>query len=212
MPAWKVLVADLVEELRPSAEEKGVELLVEHRGPSPLEVACSPGVLMSLVSNLVGNGIKYIGDAPFKRVTILSIAVGRTVRVEVRDTGPGVPVALRDRIFDPYVRGADSSVPGMGLGLATVRRLTEAHAGTVGVEGAEGQGSLFWFELPRFPDPRPHSSGSVTSSDGDTSSVRRFLGSTTTWSRKSDVLPSPLRSPRAMTSADSPSFAARTSY
>src|SRR5262249_32394376 len=113
-----------------------------------VSVACSPGVLTSLVSNLVGNALKYMGDAPIRRVSVQANVVGGMVRVEVRDTGPGVPPELRERIFDPYVRAADSTIPGLGFGLATVRRLAEAHGGAVGLDREVRYGSLFWFELP----------------------------------------------------------------
>lgn len=110
-------------------------------------------MLVSILSNLVSNAIKYMGDAPLKRVMVRSSIKGKAVRIEVRDTGPGVPPELRVRVFDPYVRGVSSSIPGMGLGLATVRRLTEAHGGTVGLEPNAGVGgSVFWFELPLVPE------------------------------------------------------------
>ena len=71
----------------------------------------------------------------------------RHVRVEVADTGAGVPEAMHERIFEPYVR-VDRHQPGLGLGLATVRRLVNAHRGQVGVDPREGAGALFWFVLP----------------------------------------------------------------
>jgi signal transduction histidine kinase len=111
-------------------------------------IACSAGVLTSLVSNLVGNAIKYMGDAPLRRVVVHARDVGSRVRIEVDDTGPGVPLELRDRIFEPYVRATESSVPGLGLGLATVRRLVDAHGGRLGMSSG-ATGSSFWFELPR---------------------------------------------------------------
>jgi signal transduction histidine kinase len=118
-------------------------------------VACSPGVLVSVVTNLLGNAVKYMGDAPIKRVTVRSTIARTVARVEVSDTGPGVPRELRERIFDPYVRATNPSIPGMGLGLATVRRLIESHGGSVGMEPNGGiGGSVFWFELPLFSEDR----------------------------------------------------------
>jgi signal transduction histidine kinase len=138
----------VVEEMLPVAQEKQIELRVQESRPTV--IACSPGVLTSLVSNLVGNALKYMGDAPVRKVDVRVRQVGHSVRVEVQDTGPGIPRELREKIFLPYVRGAESSVPGMGLGLATVRRLAEAHGGAVGVGNIES-GSLFWFEIPGAP-------------------------------------------------------------
>jgi signal transduction histidine kinase len=138
----------IVEDARRLADEKGI--LIDYVPPNAaMLVSCSPGVLVSMASNFVTNAIKYIGDAPIKRIMICARDVGRAVRVEVSDTGPGIVPELRMRLFDPYVRGADSTIPGLGLGLATVRRLAEAHGGCVGVQANPEGGSLFWFELPK---------------------------------------------------------------
>jgi signal transduction histidine kinase len=111
-------------------------------------VACSPGVLMSLLSNLIGNALKHMGDSSVRQVRVRACCCGPVIRIQVRDTGPGVPADLRQRIFDPYVRIGASGVSGLGLGLATVRRLVDAHGGSVGVKANPGGGSLFWFQLP----------------------------------------------------------------
>jgi signal transduction histidine kinase len=75
--------------------------------------------------------------------------------VEVEDTGPGIPLELRDRLFERYVRGKNATTkPGIGLGLATVKRVSQAHGGAVGMRPGPEQGSVFWFEIPRA-DPLP---------------------------------------------------------
>ncbi len=56
---------------------------------------------------------------------------------------------LVDRIFEPYVRGTATDKPGLGLGLAAVKRFAETHGGRVGVRSEPGAGSAFWFGLPR---------------------------------------------------------------
>jgi signal transduction histidine kinase len=142
------VVRDTVDELQFAAKQKGIELSVE-APTSDSSAACFPGVLVSLVSNLVGNAIKYMGDSPLQRVTVRSSESRHMVRVEVEDTGPGVPSELRERIFDPYVRAAASTIPGIGLGLATVRRFAESHGGRVGLDSNDAPGgSVFWFEIP----------------------------------------------------------------
>jgi signal transduction histidine kinase len=148
----------VLEDFRPAAEEKEIDLACDSceaqramHEQRPLTVACSPGVFTSLLSNLVGNAIKYMGNAPVRRVRVRLRSAGEKTRVEVEDTGPGVPRELWDRIFDPFVRAADSTAPGLGLGLSTARRLAEAHGGAVGVASPVGAGSVFWFELPNVP-------------------------------------------------------------
>ncbi len=143
------IVTAVMEDLRPSADAAAtsLELQLQDRGA---HVGCSSGVLISLVSNLVGNAIKHMGSSPVRHVVVRVIERGPTLRFEVIDTGPGVPPALASRIFDPFVRAAGTTAPGFGLGLATVRRLAEAHRGAVGVvANPDGSGSVFWFELPK---------------------------------------------------------------
>jgi signal transduction histidine kinase len=123
-----------------------VSLELVSSGPMPSDVHA--GIVASILGNLLQNAIRYLGNAQVRRVTVrLTQKSGRT-RVEVIDTGPGVPPELQERIFDPYFRaaGRDQSL-GLGLGLATARRLVEAHGGSIGVSSA-GTGSIFWFELP----------------------------------------------------------------
>jgi signal transduction histidine kinase len=139
-------VTELIDEIGPSAQERGVVL--EVGGLCPTFVACSPGVLTSMVQNLVDNAVKFIAGSPLKRVRVEARCEGARTRVEVRDTGPGVARSMRVAIFDPYVRAPGSTAPGLGLGLATVRRLAEAHGGAIGVVENAPVGSVFWFELP----------------------------------------------------------------
>lgn len=145
-------IADLSTELRPAAEEVGAELDI---GPiAPVFVSCNEGVLTSLVANLARNAIKFIEDSPIRRIAIRALERGRNLRVEVEDTGPGLPPDLEKHVFEPYSRKPGARQPGIGLGLATVKRLAEAHRGRVGVLSTPGKGCTFWFELPKAPRPQ----------------------------------------------------------
>ena len=155
----RAIVADVVEATRGAAEEKGV--LVEGEDLAPTTVACSPGVLTSMVTNLVDNAVKYMGDASVKRVSVRARRAGTMTRIEVLDTGPGVPAEMRVTIFDPYVRAPGSDAPGLGLGLATVRRLAEAHGGAAGVTDNEPAGSVFWFDLPDASERQPQRGSTI---------------------------------------------------
>ena len=141
------VLGGVVEDMKPQAEAHEIAIAYEPPDPDTM-VACTPGVLVSMASNVLGNAIKYMGDAPVREVEVRVRQVRNAVRVEVRDTGPGVPAALRSRVFDPYLRGAESTIAGLGLGLATVRRLAEAHEGEVGVESSIGSGAPFGFSFP----------------------------------------------------------------
>jgi signal transduction histidine kinase len=140
------VVGDLAPELRASAEDARIAFLV---GPfAHVSVACAGGVLISLISNLVRNAIKYMGYASERRIAVRIIDAGTRVRVEVVETGPGIPPGIEAKIFEPYVRAPGVVQPGIGL-LATVKRMADAHGGAVGLRSSAGRGCLFWFELPK---------------------------------------------------------------
>ncbi|HLU68969.1 MAG TPA: HAMP domain-containing sensor histidine kinase [Kofleriaceae bacterium] len=135
----------VVDELAPQARERGIELSLE---PGPeAAAACSPGLLSSAIGNLVGNAIKYMNEVADRRVTVRSWVSGRSACVEVADTGPGLTPETAARIFDPFVR-ASRGGPGVGLGLATVKRIADAHRGRIEVHSSPGQGSRFVLALP----------------------------------------------------------------
>jgi|tagenome__1003787_1003787.scaffolds.fasta_scaffold20848771_2 signal transduction histidine kinase len=143
------VVATVVADLSEAAEEKDIELVVHVTGS--IGVPCSAGVVTSIVQNLVRNAIKYMGARPTRRVVVRALTVSDVARLEVEDTGPGIPAEIEATLFEPFVRGPHADVSGTGLGLATVKRLVESHRGRVGVESTLGSGTLFWVELPRLP-------------------------------------------------------------
>lgn len=141
------VVEQVVEEARAldPAERPEVDL-----GPVPdCAVRCTRGVLASILGNLVRNAVKFMRDSAVRRVAIRVAATPDAVRFEVEDTGPGVPPGLESAIFQPYVRGDGVTQPGLGLGLATVKRFCEAYGGEVGVRPGRDTGALFFFTLPR---------------------------------------------------------------
>jgi signal transduction histidine kinase len=144
------VLEDVVAELHPVADENGVELQVEAM-PADDSVAVSPGVLTSILSNLVRNAIVHMGSSDVRKVRIRSAPADRTdaLRIEVEDTGPGIPEALSGRMFEPFVRGPDAQHPGSGLGLATASRFVTGLGGRIGFRSRPGSGATFWVELPR---------------------------------------------------------------
>jgi signal transduction histidine kinase len=141
------VVQVVLEQSRNSAEQGNIELLSE---ACECEVACSAAILTVVLTNLVDNAIKYMGEAKERRILVrVSARMNDCVRFEVADSGPGLPHGFETHAFQPYARGS-TRLPGLGLGLATVKRLVLAYGGRVGVSrGASGVGALFWFELPR---------------------------------------------------------------
>jgi signal transduction histidine kinase len=148
------VIEGVLEEQRAPAAARGIDLGAELPAPR-VGVRCTAGVLNSILSNLVRNAVKYMGERPIRRVRVRASRQGDRVRFEVEDTGPGLPPELGDRVFDPYVRGVGNAERGLGLGLATVRRLVQEHGGRCGARSLIGGGSTFWFELVAAPPPPP---------------------------------------------------------
>ncbi|GAB6084073.1 hypothetical protein JCM30471_29870 [Desulfuromonas carbonis] len=102
-----------------------------------------------LFTILLENAIRYAA-APGATIEIGSRAAAERVRLFVRDHGPGVPEAERQRIFDPFYRGSTATGSrGTGIGLATVRKIARLYNGRCWVEETPGGGATFWIELPR---------------------------------------------------------------
>jgi signal transduction histidine kinase len=140
------VIEALRDELLPAAQRQGVALTL---GPVPsVRVACSEAAILVVLQNLVRNAIKYIGDGPRRLVSARAIVGPGKVRLTVEDSGPGIPLGMERAVFEPYVRGADAWQPGIGLGLATVKRIVESRRGRVGVVSDPRKGATFWVELP----------------------------------------------------------------
>ncbi len=147
----RAVLEEVVEDLKLVADENDVELVLEAAPRTP--VRCSAGLLTSAVTNLVANAIKYMGDSPNRHVTVRAVERGERVRVEVEDTGPGIPPEIQGHLFEPFFRGGVAGKPGVGLGLATVQRIVMSHDGSIEVNSDPGRGSRFAFELPVVPAP-----------------------------------------------------------
>jgi len=147
----RAVVAEVVDEYRPLADKSGARL--EASVPARGQVACNEGLLTAALSNLVRNAISHLDGGADKRVDILAVDAGDRVHIEVRDTGPGLAPGTEARVFEPFVRGPRPQQPGLGLGLATVKRIVETHGGAVGVESHTGAGCRFWIDLPRAAGP-----------------------------------------------------------
>jgi signal transduction histidine kinase len=118
-----------------------------------LIVRVDPRALRQIVLNLLDNAVKY---GPLGQTVTVSLAgTERTVRVAVEDSGPGVPKAEREHIWEPYYRlgrETDASVGGSGIGLSIVHELVALNGGRAWVEDASGGGARFVVEFPRGDD------------------------------------------------------------
>lgn len=141
--------AEVRDTMRPLADKKAHTLL--QRAPAGLSVRADPTRLKQVLMNLIGNAIKFTPDGG--KIELTAKRVGDFVRVEVRDSGPGIPAEEQQRIFDAFyrLRRSEKAAEGTGLGLAITQRLVELHGGELGVESEIGVGSCFYFTLPIVP-------------------------------------------------------------
>ncbi len=113
----------------------------------PLAMGYSPWVEAAWV-NYLSNALRYGGEPPVIELGSVAEAEGM-IRFWVRDQGPGIPQEQQTRLFQPFEQVNKIRAKGHGLGLSIVRRIIEKLGGQVGLESQVGQGSTFWFTLPR---------------------------------------------------------------
>ena len=158
------LIDEALEASAPAIEQGRVTIERQVAADLP-PVRVNAGALRRALQNLIDNAIKYGGDSKWIRVTADRAAGARGgIAVTVEDHGIGISPDEQRRLFEPFFRGravAASSIHGSGLGLSLVKRIVEAHDGTVTVKSVAGRGSSFTIQLPAAARPResPSTSG-----------------------------------------------------
>jgi PAS domain S-box-containing protein len=140
------LLAEIVEQLAPHAEEKSVRLAALPPPPD-VTVRCDYGRIAQVLGNLVGNALKFTPAGG--TVELRADAEPGAVAFSVRDTGPGIAPEALPHVFEPYWQEHATPGHGVGLGLAIAMAIVEAHGGRIGVQSEPGRGSTFRFTLPR---------------------------------------------------------------
>jgi signal transduction histidine kinase len=140
------LLSEAESMLRPLAAERSLTLDVGVSAAITMITADS-GRILQLLSNLVGNAIKF--TPPGGRISVRAVDDEQNIVCSVSDTGPGIPPDKQDRVFNHFWQGDPHDRRGIGLGLAISKGIVEAHGGRIWVESAVGSGTTFFFTLPK---------------------------------------------------------------
>ncbi len=144
-----VLIAgSVVDKFRAGAETRAIDL----DAPSGASlVSCDRSIVGRVISNLVGNAIKFTNERGSIRIRVEPL--GSQVRVSVIDNGLGIAPEHQQKVFDRFFQVQERS-GSTGLGLTFCKLAVEAHGGMIGVDSQAGHGSTFWFILPVSPPAR----------------------------------------------------------
>ncbi|MQA22113.1 hybrid sensor histidine kinase/response regulator, partial [Rugamonas rivuli] len=149
---FRELLDDIDNVFSPQAQAKGIRLELAIAYDIPIAICGDPNRLRQVIFNLLGNAIKFTdsGKITVKVAVVHEDAQTVGLRFEVHDTGIGVSSEARARIFDSFSQADGSTTRkhgGTGLGLAISKQLVELMGGTIGVDHALTQGSIFWFAV-----------------------------------------------------------------
>jgi signal transduction histidine kinase/CheY-like chemotaxis protein len=165
------IVDDSVAMCKPSADEKGLQILGTVDLPRPCMATADPFRLRQILLNLIGNSVKFTETGTI-RVHAAATEGGRQLRVRVEDTGVGIAPSALNSIFEPFVQVDSSNTRrfgGTGLGLSITRSLCEAMGGRITCRSTLGEGSTFEVFLPiELPLTAPSAAAPVPGRHGAT--------------------------------------------
>jgi CheY-like chemotaxis protein len=149
----RLAIEDVMEIVSPKAQERDLDLILEYPPGLPRHFLGDAGRIRQIVTNLVGNAVKFTHKGYVSIAVECESQDGATaaMRVSVRDTGTGIPEDKLATVFEKFTQ-ADTSTTrrygGTGLGLTICNQLAALMGGAIGVRSRVGEGSTFWFTLP----------------------------------------------------------------
>lgn len=186
------------------AHAKGVAIDSLIESDVPLHVCGDAGRLRQVLSNLVGNAVKFTaqGEVAIRVSTVTEFGNESELRFQVRDTGIGIPLAGQRNIFSAFTQAEDSTARcfgGTGLGLAISAQLIELMGGSIGVESPVGGGSNFWFTVRLRHQPMPLGGADLENpllervhvliADGNAANARLVSEHFQAWKMRSEIAP-----------------------
>lgn len=173
------LIAGVCDLLRPRLVGRPIALFSDISANCAGFYRSDAGRLRQVLLNLAGNAAKFTEQGEVRIEADIALRDGtHWLRIDVKDSGIGIPLAAQPRLFSMFTQ-ADPSITrrygGTGLGLAISKRIVDYLGGMIGVNSVPTQGSHFWFEVPLQPSDAPASAALPTSSDEAPTSLRRPL-------------------------------------
>jgi two-component system sensor kinase FixL len=141
--------------------DRGLRLDI-HVEESAIGVFVDKIQIQQVLLNLMRNAAEAMEGSALRKLSIKGMRVGDMVRVSVSDTGPGLPAAVRARLFEPFVT---TKTNGMGVGLSVCRTIIETHGGSLHAEDGVDGGTVFHFTIPAVEIPSRHGGGEREEAD-----------------------------------------------
>jgi PAS domain S-box-containing protein len=151
------LVTEIIEVMNTKAEDKELEILLDFDPKISLNVIADPTRFKQILNNLLSNALKFTqkGTISINLTLLQKNEFESMIRIEVKDTGVGIPKDKIETIFDKFSQADVSTTRkfgGTGLGLTICKQIVNMMQGVMGVESIEGEGSTFWVEVPFLID------------------------------------------------------------
>jgi len=144
-----VNLSELASTISSKLQELEPERSVEFVFAPDLKVIGDKGLLVQVLENLLGNAWKYTGPCESPRIEVGRVQKGGQEVNFVRDNGVGFDMAYKNKLFEAFQRLHGAEFKGVGIGLATVKRIVERHGGTAWAESVVNEGTTVYFTLSK---------------------------------------------------------------